>query len=119
MHFLIDAQLHPSLVHFFDAQLVHFFIDLGHEATRVFELFTHDAADEVIVERAIALASVVVTKDEDFAIRSDARGAPPQILWLRIGHCRNGPLVKALAASIATACKAFERGERIVEIRSH
>jgi predicted nuclease of predicted toxin-antitoxin system len=61
--------------------------------------------------------AVIVTKDEDFAIRSDARGAPPQILWLRIGNCRNGHLVNALSVSIAAAFEAFERGERIVEIR--
>ena len=78
---------------------------------------THDAADEAIFQHAITLGAVIVTKDEDFAIRSDARGAPPQILWLRIGNCRNGPLVNALAESIATAFEAFERGERIVEFR--
>ena len=109
MKFLIDAQLPPSLVYFFR--------DRGHDATHVFELFAHDAADEIIFERAITLGAVIVTKDEDFAIRSDARGAPPQILWLRVGNCRNGPLVATLTASIATAFEAFERGERIVEIR--
>ena len=109
MHFLIDAQLPPALVFFFR--------DRGHDATHVFELFAHDEADEVIFERAITLGAVIVTKDEDFAIRSDARGAPPQVLWLRLGNCRNGPLVNAIAASFATAFEAFERGERIVEIR--
>ena len=109
MRFLIDAQPLSSLVHFFR--------DRGHEATHVFDLLTHDASDEAIFQHAITLGAVIVTKDEDYAVRSVALGAPPQILWLRIGNCRNGPLVNALSASIATAFDAFERGERIVEIR--
>ena len=71
----------------------------------------------MIFDYAIDVSAVIVTKDEDFAIRSDARGAPPQILWLRLGNCRNGPPVNAHTTLFATAFEAFERGERIVEIR--
>ena len=81
------------------------------------ECLRHDVSDEVIFEYAISINAIIVTKDEDFAIRSDASGAPPSILWLRLGNCRNAPLIGALDMSMPTAFEAFERGERIVEIR--
>ena len=111
MRFLIDAQLPPLLCQFF--------VERGHDAAHVFESFEHDSADAIIFEHARTTAAVVVTKDEDFAARSDAatQGVPPQILWLRIGNCRNRALLATVARAWPDIQAALLRGERIVELR--
>ena len=91
MRFLIDAQLPP--------QLCKFFAERGHVANHVFKSLQHDADDDVIFDFAKSASLIVVTKDDDFIRRSDALGAPPQILWLRIGNCRNQALFAALASA--------------------
>ena len=110
MQFLIDAQLPP--------QLCKFFAERGHIANHVFESFQHDADDAFIFDFAKSASLIVVTKDDDFVRRSDALGAPPQILWLRIGNCRNPALFAALASAWANIVAALERGERVVELRA-
>jgi predicted nuclease of predicted toxin-antitoxin system len=109
MKFLVDAQLPPSLARFLT--------DRGHEAVHVFDLLSHDSPDRVIAEKAISLDAVVVTKDDDFVKRSDANGAPPQILWIRLGNCRNAALMQAIGSSLDSIVAALERGERVVEFR--
>ena len=110
MQFLIDAQLPP--------QLCKFFVERGHVANHVFESFQRDADDDVIFDFAKLASLVVVTKDDDFVRRSDALDAPSQILWLRIGNCRNPALFAALASAWANIVAARERGERVVELRA-
>jgi predicted nuclease of predicted toxin-antitoxin system len=111
VRFLVDAQLPPLLCQFF--------VERGHDASHVFEFFEHDAADAIIFEHARTISAVVVTKDEDFAARSDVTelGASPQILWLRIGNCRNRALLATIARAWPDIQAALVRGERIVELR--
>lgn len=111
MRFLIDAQLPPLLCQFF--------VERDHDASHVFETFKHDADDGIIFQHARATRAVVVTKDEDFAARSDAteQGASPQILWLRIGNCRNRALLATISSAWPDIEAALVRGERIVELR--
>ena len=62
MRFIVDAQLPPALAAWLIAQ--------GHEAVHVFDLNLTHADDAVIWQRAEATASVIVTKDEAFAVRA-------------------------------------------------
>jgi len=39
---------------------------------------------------------VLVTKDEDFHRLSVLRGAPPLVVWLRIGNCTTDDVVRLL-----------------------
>jgi predicted nuclease of predicted toxin-antitoxin system len=110
MLFLIDAQLPPLLVHFFQKR--------GHTAQHVSELLALNATDVEIFELAKNKVSVVVTKDDDFARRSNLLGAPPQILWLRLGNCRNTVLLQTLDTAWLSIEEALLRGERIVELRA-
>ena len=43
--------------------------------------------DEAIWSYAAANGFVIVTKDGDFRQMSRARGAPPKVIWLRLGNC--------------------------------
>jgi predicted nuclease of predicted toxin-antitoxin system len=110
VRFIVDAQL-PAL-------LCTFFTQHGFDAQHVIDTMDHATSDEQIFAFARANDLVVVTKDDDFARRSDALGAPPQILWLRIGNCRNQALLTAIGNAWNDILPALERGERIVEVRA-
>ncbi len=46
------------------------------------------ADDEAIWSHAAAHGFLIVTKDDDFRQRSFVRGAPPKVIWVRLGNCR-------------------------------
>jgi predicted nuclease of predicted toxin-antitoxin system len=110
MQFLIDAQLPPVLVHLFQKR--------GHAAQHVSELLALNASDAEIFDLAKNSVSVVVTKDDDFAQRSNLLGAPPQILWLRLGNCRNTAPLQTLDSAWRAIEDALANGERIVELQA-
>jgi predicted nuclease of predicted toxin-antitoxin system len=108
MRFLIDAQLPPSLVPAINR--------LGYEATHVFALQFSDASDRAIWEQAVGGGYVIVTKDEDFAIRRIAVDEGPAVLWIRRPNTRRAEMVVWLARLLPEAIMAFERGEKLVEL---
>ena len=88
MRLLFDEQLSEELV------------------TAVRDLFPHSlhvrllghggAADPIIWELAREHGCVLVTKDEDFHRLSVLRGAPPKVVWLRIGNCATADIARLL-----------------------
>jgi len=69
MRLLFDAQLSPTLV----TQLADVFPDPRH---------VHDLE--------------IVTKDADFTDLAIALGAPPRVIWLRIGNCTTAAIAALL-----------------------
>lgn len=45
------------------------------------------ASDERVWELAREHGCILVTKDEDFHRLSVLRGAPPKVVWIRLGNC--------------------------------
>jgi predicted nuclease of predicted toxin-antitoxin system len=76
---LFDEQLSESLLR----QLQ----DLCPDAVHIRQVGLGGAADEVVWQRAIDLGCVLLTKDEDFHRLSVLKGAPPKVVWLRVGNC--------------------------------
>jgi predicted nuclease of predicted toxin-antitoxin system len=76
---LIDEQLSESLLQHIQ--------DLSADAVHVRLLGLGGAGDGVVWQRAIDLGCVLVTKDEDFHRLSVLRGAPPKVVWIRLGNC--------------------------------
>ncbi len=107
MRFLIDAQLPPALARRIEA--------LGHSAEHVFDRGMATASDAVIREHAVWIDAVIVTKDEDFAIRN-VLGQGPPVVWVRLGNTRRSKLLRRFEADFAAIITALERGERLVEI---
>jgi predicted nuclease of predicted toxin-antitoxin system len=56
------------------------------------------ADDEAIWARAAAGGYAIVTKDDDFRQRSFLRGAPPKVVWARLGNCSTADVEAALRA---------------------
>jgi predicted nuclease of predicted toxin-antitoxin system len=58
------------------------------DSTHVRELGLAAGTDDEVWAAAATGGFVVVTKDDDFRQRAFLRGAPPKVLWLRVGNCR-------------------------------
>ncbi|HEV8543292.1 MAG TPA: DUF5615 family PIN-like protein, partial [Verrucomicrobiae bacterium] len=74
----------------------------------MFDVASADADDAVIWQIALNHGRVVVTKDEDFAIRSKLKRGGPQVLWLRVGNCSNAELRAWLNPLLPSIIQALE-----------
>ena len=84
MKFLVDAQLPPALARWL--------AEAGCEAQAVRDLGLRESEDAAIWRHAEANDFVLVTKDEDFALRVQATEAGPCVVWLRVGNTSNAAL---------------------------
>ena len=61
--------------------------DLFPESAHVKDIGLMRAGDDVIWSYAREHGFVIVSKDSDFQQRSLVFGAPPKVVWLRVGNC--------------------------------
>lgn len=107
MRFLVDAQLPPALARRLEA--------LGHVAEHVADRGMASASDDVIHNYAAGVGAVIVTKDEDFAVRRLLVDGPA-VVWLRLGNTRRATLLNRVESDLPALVAALERGETLVEI---
>jgi predicted nuclease of predicted toxin-antitoxin system len=107
VRFLVDAQLPPALARRLES--------LGHHAEHVADQGMTSASDNTIWEYAASVGAVIVTRDEDFAIRR-LLTAGPAIVWLRLGNSRRVALLTRLEAELPAIVAALERGEPLIEV---
>lgn len=79
MRLLFDEQLSEALPALLD--------DVFPGSLHVRTLLGVGASDERVWTLAIEHGCLLVSKDEDFHRMSVLRGAPPKIVWLRLGNC--------------------------------
>jgi predicted nuclease of predicted toxin-antitoxin system len=108
MRFIVDAQLPPALAAWLGAR--------GHEAVHVFERFPPSVADSVIWQHASETGTIIVSKDQDFVMRSLATQTGPVFLWLRIGNTTKTALLERLGSHWPAIEAALYRGERLIEV---
>jgi len=77
-------------------ELVMVLVDLFPGSLHVRSLGAGGAADSSVWQLARDHACVLVTKDEDFHRLSVLRGAPPKVVWLRIGNCTTSDIARLL-----------------------
>ena len=107
MRWLIDAQLPPALCGWFEAR--------GFRAEHVTERLGGQTPDAEIAALAVAEGLVLVTKDDDFALRH-----PParyRLVWLRCGNITNQALRGWLDQRWEPLLAALEADETLVEVR--
>jgi len=107
--FLIDAQLPPALAHWLR--------EAGCDAQAVREVGLRDADDSAIWRYAEGNDCVIVTKDEDFALRVQAGGGGPGVVWLRVGNTSNAMLRAWLIPQVPRLVALIGQGYRLVEVR--
>lgn len=54
------------------------------------------ASDQRVWDLALEHGCVLVSKDEDFHRLSVLRGAPPKVVWLRLGNCTTEAVAQLL-----------------------
>lgn len=64
----------------------------------------------------MAHGAVIVTKDEDFAIRASVSKASPPIVWIRIGNCPNARLLAWFEQEMPSVIAALSSGNGLVEV---
>ena len=72
------------------------------------------AADPEIWFHARTHAFLIVTKDNDFAELAILRGAPPKVVWLRIGNCSTAAVERLLRAQVHSIAALLDDPERVV-----
>ena len=107
MRFLVDAQLPPALARWLAAA--------GHPAQHVGDHGLLEADDRRIWQFALDHEAVLITKDEDFAIRRVLESGPT-IVWVRLGNTRRQELLRWFEAKLSEILAALERGESLIEI---
>ena len=88
MRLLFDEQL--------SEELVTALRDLFPDSLHVRLLGKGGAGDPVLWELAREHGCVLVTKDEDFHRLSVLHGAPPKVVWLRLGNCTTADVIRLL-----------------------
>ncbi|MEI8284006.1 MAG: DUF5615 family PIN-like protein [bacterium] len=108
MIFLVDTQLPKALAIRLRSE--------GYSAHHVSELGMGQSSDNDLWVHASIHGCVIITKDEDFAQWTLVSRPGPQIIWLRIGNCKNTELIDWLMPMWLQVIFALEQGERLIEI---
>lgn len=91
-------------------QLVDLLADLFPDSLHIRPLAGSGTADLAAWQLAAEHGCLLVTKDEDFQRLSVWRGAPPKVVWIRLGNCSTQEVAQLLRARI-DAIQAFEAHE--------
>lgn len=108
MRWLVDAQLPPALARRIES--------LGYHAEHVQDCGLRDADDSVIWSYALGCDAVIITKDEDFAVRSYASKIAPVLVWLRIGNCSKKALFAWFEPLLPQIESRLQSGDKLIEI---
>lgn len=107
MRFLVDAQLPPALCGWF--------AERGFEAEHVYQRLGGQTPDAEIARFAAAEGFILMTKDDDFALRY-----PPvdyRLVWLRCGNITNRALREWLLERWTLLLVKLDAGEGLIEVR--
>lgn len=107
----VDAQLSPRLAPWISDRF-------GIEASSMKWLGFQEVKDDVIFAAARLRGAVIMTKDVDFIDLVDARGTPPQIIWVTTGNTSTAYLKEVLLEVFHEVLALLASGEPIVEISS-
>jgi predicted nuclease of predicted toxin-antitoxin system len=88
MRLLFDEQLSSRLPRLLD--------DHYPDSLHVQALDLGGAPDVILWQVAVVHGCMLVSKDEDFHRLSVIRGAPPKVVWLRLGNCTTQDIVDLL-----------------------
>ncbi len=75
-----------------------------------------DADDRAVWAYAVAAGAVIITKDEDFAIRRARTADGPAVVWIRVGNVSRRDLLTWFRFRLATIVDALALGESLIEI---
>ena len=106
MKLLVDHNLSHKLC----AKLADLYPESSHTRLLRFER----ASDAEVWFYARTHGFIVVSKDEDMAELAILRGAPPKVVWLRIGNCSTGAVEAVLRRNFERIAALARDPERVV-----
>lgn len=110
MRLWLDAHLDPKLAPWLGATF-------GVTASTLKEIGLREADDQDLFDAARRFGKIViVSKDGDFADIVRRLGAPPQIVWLRIGNMRTVKMRSLLSMTFSEVLRHLQAGYSLVEI---
>jgi predicted nuclease of predicted toxin-antitoxin system len=59
--------------------------------------------------------AVIITKDEDFAVRRASSSKGPAVVWIRLSNTRRRELLARFPFRLLTVLEALERGPFLIE----
>jgi len=77
-------------------RLVSELADLYRDCIHVRDSGLAGGSDRAIWQHARNRGLVIVTKDEDFQQLSVLYGAPPKVIWIRLGNCSTAEIIRLL-----------------------
>jgi len=78
------------------ARLVRELTDLYPGCTHIAERGLGGGPDHAIWQHARDHGLIIVSKDEDFQRLSVLYGAPPRVIWIRLGNCSTSDIARLL-----------------------
>jgi predicted nuclease of predicted toxin-antitoxin system len=109
MNLLVDNQLPRSLATHLRT--------LGHGCEHVLDVGLSAADDLTVWRHADANKQILISKDEDFVFLASRPNDTGRLIWVRLGNCRNAPLSAAFDRLNVELIRAFDAGQRVVEVR--
>jgi predicted nuclease of predicted toxin-antitoxin system len=79
------------------ARLAVYLADLYPACTHVRDQGLAGGSDRAIWQHARDHGLVIVSKDEDFQRFSVLYGAPPKVIWIRLGNCSTVDIIRLLS----------------------
>lgn len=76
--------------------LVRSMADLFPGSSHVSAIGMMTSDDATIWTYALEHGFAIISKDSDFHQRSLVHGAPPKVIWLKVGNCQTSQIVKLL-----------------------
>ena len=103
MKLLPDENLSP--------RLVETLADLFPGSTHVQDVGLGGGDDRAVWNYGKVHGFAIVSKDSDFMERSVLEGAPPKVIWLRLGNCSTSEIAKLLRSNSEVICEFLEAAE--------
>jgi predicted nuclease of predicted toxin-antitoxin system len=107
---LFDENVSPKLVQLLEAEFP--------ESAHVYDLGLRGATDRRIWEHAHDNGFMIVSKDDDFRQRSFLQGAPPKVVWLRVGNAGTAAIAGLLREQAARLSRFEDEDESALLIVS-
>ena len=108
MSFPIDAHLPPAFARWL--------AERGHTAEHARDVGLAAADDRVIWDYATAVGAVIVTKDEDFALRRAHAPTGFIVVWVHRANTTRRTLLQWFEPLLPAVVAAILRGEVLIEI---
>ena len=107
MKFIIDAQLPPTLKHFF--------LHRGHDAIHTLDLpMQNDTPDQDVRRVSAEEGRIVVTKDVDFYYSFVLIRQPPKLVLVKTGNMATKALIDVFARQVDQLLRLLEEHDFVV-----